>query len=122
MASAPVTPAVDLRRDGVFVTDEHGIARAGIRTPHVDVPTAVLSSQGNSGNGIAGDLVGTTTPFEAAKLAALYLSRADYLSRFGAATDTAVAAGFVLPADAAEIKAIAAEVPAAIQRYAQTSV
>ena len=32
-----------------FVVDEHGIARGGIRTPHVDVPVAVLRAIGNSG-------------------------------------------------------------------------
>jgi hypothetical protein len=93
-------------RDGAFVTDERGIVRGGVRTPHVDVPTAVLSGLGSAP---WGDLGGTTTPFEAAKVEALYSSRADYLSRFEAATDTAVAAGFVLSADAAEIKAIAVE-------------
>jgi hypothetical protein len=94
--------------DGAFVTDEHGNVRGGIRTPHVDVPTAVLSGLGNGGAALA-FLAGTTVPFDAAKLASLYPSRADYLARFDAATDAAVAAGFVLAADAAEIKAIAAE-------------
>jgi Alpha/beta hydrolase domain len=95
--------------DGAFVTDEHGNVRGGIRTPHVDVPTAVLSGLGNGGGDGLGFLAGTTTPFDATQLAALYPSRAEYLGRFGAATDAAVAAGFVLAADAAEIKAIAAE-------------
>jgi hypothetical protein len=94
--------------DGAFVTDDHGNVRGGIRTPHVDVPTAVLSGMGNGGAAL-GFLAGSTTPFDAAQLAALYSSRADYLERFDAATDAAVAAGFVLAADAAEIKAIAAE-------------
>jgi hypothetical protein len=95
--------------DGVVLTDEHGIARGGIRTPHVEVPTAVLSGLGNSGRDVMGFLVGTTAPFDAAQLAALYTSRGDYLARFGVATDVAVTAGFLLPADSAEIKSIAAE-------------
>jgi hypothetical protein len=94
--------------DGAFVTDEHGNVRGGIRSPHVDVPTAILSGLSTSVSPL-GFLAGTTTPFDAAKLAALYSSRADYLTRFDAATDAAVAAGFFLPADAAEVKAIAAE-------------
>jgi hypothetical protein len=93
--------------DGAFVTDDLGIARGGIRTPHVDVPTAVLSGLNTGGSAIA-FLSGSTTPFDEAQLAALYPSRADYLARFDAATDAAVAAGFVLAADADEIKAIAA--------------
>ncbi len=39
-----------------FVVDEHGIARGGIRTPHVDVPVAVLSGIGNDGGFIAAHL------------------------------------------------------------------
>jgi hypothetical protein len=93
--------------DGAFVTDDLGIARGGIRTPHVDVPTALLTGMGNGG-APAAFLSGATRPFDAATLAACYPSRADYLARFDAATDAAVAAGFVLTADADEIKAIAA--------------
>jgi Alpha/beta hydrolase domain len=103
----PSAPRLEVA-DGALVTDEHGNARGGIRTPHVDVPTAVLSGFGNSGAGLA-FLAGSTVPFDAVELASLYPSRADYLARFDAATDAAVAAGFVLAADAAEIKAIAAE-------------
>ena len=95
--------------DGAVLTDQHGNARGGIRTPHLDVPTAVLSGLGNSGGDVMGFIVGTTEPFDAAQLAALYPSHSEYLARFGAATDKAVAAGFLLPADSAEIKSIAAE-------------
>jgi hypothetical protein len=95
--------------DGAFVTDEHGNVRGGIRTPHLDVPTTVLSGLGNGGGGGIGLLTGSTRPFDAIQLAALYSSRDDYLARFHAATDAAVAAGFVLAADADEIKAVAAE-------------
>ena len=82
--------------------------RGGIRTPHVDVPVAVLSGLGNGGGPIA-FLSGSTQPFDAAQLAELYPSRADYLARFAAATDAAVEAGFVLAADADEIIAVATE-------------
>ena len=91
-----------------FAVDEHGIARGGIRTPHVDVPIATLSGLGNSGGPIS-FLCGTTIPFSAEQLASLYSSKADYCAKFDAATDAAVAAGFFLEADAPEIKAIAAE-------------
>jgi hypothetical protein len=94
--------------DGGFVTDRHGNVLGGIRTPHVEVPTAVLSGLGNGG-GRFGVLTGTTTPFDAAQLAALYPSRTEYLARFDAATDAAIADGFLLAADADEINAVAAE-------------
>ncbi len=101
----PASPRLEVR-DGAFVLDDHGNVRGGIRTPHVDVPTAVLSGFGNGGHPVA-FLAGSTTPFDAAKLAELYTDRDDYLARYAAATDAAVAAGFVLAADADEIKAIA---------------
>ena len=79
----------------------------GIRTPHVDVPVAVLSGLGNGGAQIA-RLCGSTIPFEPHQLAERYSSKADYVARFEAATAAAVATGFVLEADAEEITAIAA--------------
>ena len=94
-------------RDGGFVTDDHGNADGGIRTPHVDVPTAILSGLGNSGHPIA-YLAGTTAPFDAEKLGSLYRSKEDYLEQFTAATEAAVTSGFILSDDAAEIDAIAA--------------
>jgi hypothetical protein len=89
-----------------FKTDEHGNALGGVRTPHVDVPVAVLSGLGNRGAPMA-HLCGTTTRFTAGQLAALYPSRAEYLDRFAAATERAVSAGHLLPADAPEINALA---------------
>ncbi len=93
-------------RDGAFVTDDHGNAKGGIRTPHVDVPTAVLSGLGNSGHPIA-FLCGSTIPFDAGTLASLYASRDDYIERVAAATEAAVANGFVLDDDAPIVTAIA---------------
>jgi hypothetical protein len=93
--------------DGAFVTDGCGNVKGGIRTPHVDVPTATLSGLGNGGHPIA-FLCGSTTAFDAAMLASLYASKDEYLERFTAATEAAVAAGFVLADDAAEMAAIAA--------------
>ncbi|HXQ62598.1 MAG TPA: alpha/beta hydrolase domain-containing protein [Acidimicrobiales bacterium] len=92
--------------DGTFVTDENGNAKGGIRTPHVDVPTAVLSGLGNSGHPIA-FLCGSSTPFDAETLRSLYASREDYIGRFTAATEAAVVNGFVLEDDAHEMTAIA---------------
>jgi hypothetical protein len=102
-------PAVSARlevRDGRFVTDEVGNVKGGIRTPPVEVPTAVLSGLGNSGHAIA-YLCGSTVPFETELLAKLYRSRQDYVERYRAATDAAVTAGFVLAEDADEMVGIA---------------
>lgn len=91
---------------GALVLDEHGNARGGIRTPPVDVPTAVLSGLGNGGHPIA-MLCGTTTAFEADTLSALYRSRRHYRERFEAATALAVDGGFVLAEDGATLTAVA---------------
>lgn len=91
-----------------LVADAAGNALGGVRTPWVDVPTSMLSGFGQSGGGFA-MLFGSTTPFDAAKLEALYPGGgAEYLLRFETALDAAIAAGFILPGDRAEILALAA--------------
>jgi hypothetical protein len=94
-------------RNGILVLDDHGNVKGGIRTPHVDVPTSVLSGLGNGGHPIA-FLCGSTLPFDGGTLRSLYSSRDDYLERFAAATADAVASGFFLSDDSDEITAIAA--------------
>jgi hypothetical protein len=88
--------------------DEYSNVKGGIRTPWMDTPAAVLSGLGQSG-GTFGILFGTTHPFDDTKLAALYPDgRREYLAKFEAAAEAAVRAGFLLEADLAEIKALAA--------------
>lgn len=88
--------------------DGSGNARGGIRTPWVDAPTAKLSGFGNVG-GPYGFLVGTSQPYDGATLAKLYPGgKADYLKKFDASLGAAVKAGFILPADQAEIHDLAA--------------
>ena len=91
-----------------LVLDANGNAKGGIRTPWVDAPTARLSGSGNTG-GPFGFLVGSTQPYDAAVLGKLYPGgRPEYLKRFDASLGSAVKAGFILPADQAEIRALAA--------------
>jgi hypothetical protein len=87
--------------------DDHGNAKGGIRTPVVDVPVATLTGKKNAG-GTFCSLFGTTAPLDAATIAALYPSHADYVQKFDAATDKAVKAGFLLPEQAKNYKAAAA--------------
>ncbi len=90
-----------------LVRDELGIARGGIRTPWVDAPSAVLSGEPGGGAGFA-FLFGKTLPLDSATLARLYPGGSDeHVRRFDASTAQAVAAGFLLEADAAEIRALA---------------
>ena len=98
----PIAPRLEVAGNRL-VRDEHGNAVGGIRTPQVDVPIATLSGEGQAGS-LFCLLFGTTVPFSAEKLAALYPTQADYVTAFHAATDAAVEAGFLLPADAALMK------------------
>lgn len=87
--------------------DELGIVRGGIRTPWVEAPSAVLSGDSPGGDGFM-FLFGKTVALDAATLARLYPGGPDeHRRRFEAATAEAVAAGFLLEADAEEIRALA---------------
>lgn len=99
---APPAPALKLTADkpAKLVTDVHGIADGGLRTPWVDVPTAVLSG--------AGSMVGFGKPFDAATLQRLYPGgKAEYLRKFEASLDSAIKHGFIVPEDKAEILGLA---------------
>jgi hypothetical protein len=90
-----------------LVRDHLGIARGGIRTPWVDAPSAVLSGDPPGGDGFL-FLFGRTLPFDADTLERLYPGGAEeHRRRFEAATADAVASGFLLDADADEIRALA---------------
>ncbi|HEX7409073.1 MAG TPA: alpha/beta hydrolase domain-containing protein [Candidatus Binatia bacterium] len=105
----PLAPRLEVV-DGAsiaIVHDANGNALGGIRTPQVDVPIAALSGQGQTGS-ILCVLFGTTKPFDATTLAALYPDHSAYVSAFNAATDRAVSAGFILQPDAELMKAAAA--------------
>ena len=85
-----------------------GLAKGGVRTPWVDVPTARLTGQGDPESFI-GMLAGSGEPFGAATLAKLYPGGKDeYLRRFAAALDAAIAAGHILREDRQEILDVAA--------------
>ena len=105
----PSAPSLELNADRTgYVLDEHGIAKGGIRTPWVDVPTAVMGGLGQTGETFA-MLFGRTEPFDEATLSKLYPGGEDeYLDRFGASLDAAIAAGFLLEEDRIEILAVAA--------------
>ena len=79
--------------------DADGIVVGGIRTPLVDVPVATLSSETYPDPTIICLLLGSTKPLSTVRLAELYPSAQDYVARFEASTDEAIAAGFVLAED-----------------------
>jgi hypothetical protein len=90
-----------------FELDDTGNVLGGIRTPWVDVPTAVISGLGQGGDSFA-FLFGCTEPLDEAVLAARYpRGKAEYLERFEAALDATIAAGFLLGEDRTEILELA---------------
>jgi hypothetical protein len=106
-----------------FVKDEFGNVLGGIRTPYVDTPIATLEGEGqpqedfsdavetceiNLDNVNFCFLSGTTKLFDAATLGSLYTDNDAYIQALNAAADDAMAKGFLLPEDAALIKANAA--------------
>ncbi len=86
-----------------YQRDADGIVVGGIRTPPVDVPVATLSSETYPDPSIICLLLGSTKPLSADRLAELYPSADDYLARFEASADEAIAAGFVLQEDRQEL-------------------
>jgi hypothetical protein len=90
--------------------DALGNALGGLRTPALDVPVAAFS-------GVPGDpsntlclLFGSTHPFAPATLTRLYKSKDGYLAAYTGATDAAIKAGYLLPADRNKILAEASAV------------
>lgn len=90
------------------VLDGNGLARGGIRTPWVDVPTARTSGLGGQ-ESIMSAIFGSGEPFDANTIRRLYPGgRGQYLDSFTAALDAAIGSGFILAADRAEILQLAA--------------
>lgn len=91
-----------------LMLDTNGLARGGVRSPWVDVPTIRLSGKGDP-NSFIGMLAGSGDPFDKAKLAQLYPGgKADYLRRVTRALDMAIVAKHILREDRQEILDIAA--------------
>jgi len=87
--------------------DQHGNALGGIRTPWVDVPIATFTGQ-QSGGSILCLIFGTTTPFDAPTLAALYPTHKAFTSAYDKALKRAAKRGWIRPPDARLIKKWAA--------------
>ena len=106
-AKPPSAPRLEVTSDGRdCIRDGLSIALGGIRTPWTDVPVAILSGTGQSGELFA-FLFGTTRGLDAADLARLYPGgKADYLAKFERSLDETIEAGFLLAEDRAEILAV----------------
>jgi Alpha/beta hydrolase domain len=105
----PAAPRLAVTDDGrALRRDDLGVAIGGIRTPWTDVPLSILSGTGQRGEMFA-FLFGTTKNLAGHDLARLYPGgEADYLAKFDASLESAIGAGFLLPDDRDEIRAVAA--------------
>lgn len=106
----PIRPPLAVVHDDAteadaYELDDVGNVLGGVRTPCVDVPAERLSGLAAPGANRACMLFGQTLPIPAAALRARYRSVDDYLVRYELATDDAIAAGFVLAEDRAEVLA-----------------
>jgi hypothetical protein len=95
----PTAPRIEFAGDPPEVSrDEHGIARGGIRLPQVEAPLAQ-----NSAIPVAEDIFsvlwGSSVPFPAGEVGALYGDAATFLGRFEEAARAAEKAGVLLPRD-----------------------
>ncbi len=96
--SAPPLKSAPAGSADVFARDEHGNALGGIRLAAHVVPTATNSGM-NTGSGFC-RLYGAHEPFDAATLARLYPTRADYVAKVQSVVRKNVAAGYLLQPDA----------------------
>lgn len=89
-----------------FVRDADGNARGGLRMPYLEVPVATYDGTGCL-------LLGTSTPFSAPKLRALYPTHDDYVEQLTAATRRAVDARFMTRRDGIDLvdRACASAIP-----------
>jgi hypothetical protein len=87
--------------------DSSGTAIGGIQGPWERIPVAASSGKAPAGAPGFCVLFGTTHPFTVAQLRAMYGSRARYLEAYAKATDQDIKAGYLLPADKAQVLAFA---------------
>ncbi len=123
----PQSPRLEVNpaNQHAFLHDANGNALGGIRSPQVAAPVATLSGVGQpgaapvhtsagantqavSGQALCG-IFGTTVPFSAAKLAQLYPTHGDFVTKWNAATAAEVRQGYLLPADAQTLDQLAAQ-------------
>ena len=111
----PRADRIDVGPDGLFVKDECGNSRGGVRCVQLDVPKATyFANPGVGDDGLpARGVVGIEKPLSKEKLASLYRDHADYVERFDRRLDELVDQGWLLPEDADEMRAEAekADVP-----------
>jgi hypothetical protein len=102
----PAAPVITTDGEPASITrDRHGNAIGGIRLPEIVVPTASHDGFGQpvEGGSRFAFLYGRALDFNDGELLALYPRRSDYVGKYAAALDAAIAAGYVLAEDRARL-------------------
>jgi hypothetical protein len=96
--------------DGMFVKDEYGNSRGGVRCAEMDVPRLkYFPNPGTNEDGTpARGVVGFEEPLRKETLQRLYPSQDDYVEAFNRRLQALIAAGWLLPEDADDLRAEAA--------------
>jgi Alpha/beta hydrolase domain len=111
----PRADRIEVGADGLFVKDQFGNTRGGVRCPQMDVPRLrYLSNPGVDENGVpAFGVVGIEEPLPSETLQRLYEDHSDYVQRFNRRLDELIDQGWLLAEDAEDLRneAEKAEVP-----------
>lgn len=107
----PSYPLIEMQieEDGnaTIVRDEHGNAKGGVRLPELDAPTAQhLGVAIDNTSSPLGFLYGHANPFSKEKLAELYPNAASYIEAYDKAMNAGIAAGYLIPEDALQMRAV----------------
>lgn len=106
----PRADRIEVGPDGMFAKDPCGNSRGGVRCAQMDVPRLkYLANPGTNQDGTpAFGVVGFEEPLPAETLQRLYPSRDAYVESFNRRLEELIAAGWLLPEDAGEMRAEAA--------------
>jgi hypothetical protein len=105
-AVPPRASRIETGADGLFVKDECGNSRGGVRCAQMDVPrNRYAANPGTNPDGTpAFGVVGTEEPLPGETLKEMYRDHSDYVDRFSRRVDELIAQGWLLPADADEMR------------------
>jgi hypothetical protein len=93
-----------------YSLDDNGNVLGGVRNPAVDAPIAKLSGLGQTGAGAQFCfLFGTTAPFTADQLTALYRNHGQFSVAWSRAVASAIKQGFLLPQDGIDLAIVATQ-------------
>ena len=104
--SPPRAARIETAADGLFVKDQYGNSRGGVRCAQMDVPrNRYVSNPGTNSDGTPSfGVVGIEEPLPSEMLKKMYRDHRDYVDRFNRRVDELIAEGWLLPADAEEMR------------------